>query len=149
MTLDANYIIGSSPDFTTFRNFVSLDTRSREIRNRQKVEGGRSKEIINTIIRKYDSSVGEEYFISIEDELGYIYGFTRLLLPRARETLQVPGLGKHTAIIRELHVYGQMESLTKTNKKAEVQHSGFGRRLMALAEGIASHHDYAKLSVIS
>jgi len=33
--------------------------------------------------------VGQEYFISFEDELGYLYGFTRLLLPRAEETVDV------------------------------------------------------------
>jgi len=33
------------------------------------------------IIRKYLSSGGAEYFISFEDQLGYLYGFTRLLLP--------------------------------------------------------------------
>jgi hypothetical protein len=33
------------------------------------------------VVRKYISSVGEEYFISFEDVLGYLYGFTRLLLP--------------------------------------------------------------------
>jgi hypothetical protein len=32
-------------------------------------------------LRWYKSSAGQECFISFEDELGYLYGFTRLLLP--------------------------------------------------------------------
>jgi histone acetyltransferase (RNA polymerase elongator complex component) len=74
---------------------VSLDTRSREIRH----QDIKSKDVANMVIRKYLSSAGEEYFISFEDTLGYLYGFSRLLL------------GEDTAMIRELHVYGQVEGL--------------------------------------
>jgi histone acetyltransferase (RNA polymerase elongator complex component) len=55
-----------------------LDTRSREVRNR--VEK-RESDFLNLVLRWYKSSVGQECFISFEDELGYLYGFTRLLLP--------------------------------------------------------------------
>lgn len=73
------FIIGKQPDITSFRNFVSLDTRSREIRNRpQEI---REQEQANIVIRKYRSSGGVECFISFEDASGYLYGFTRLLLP--------------------------------------------------------------------
>ena len=44
------------------RAFVSLDTRSREIRHRRKHE----PEDIRIIIREYDSTVGREYFIAME-----------------------------------------------------------------------------------
>jgi histone acetyltransferase (RNA polymerase elongator complex component) len=92
---------------------VSLDTRSREIRNkgqgtRDKITSSKSQiPSPNIIIRKYKSSGGVEYFISFEDQLGYLYGFTRLLLPT--DPVDVKGLGSDTAIIRELHVYGQVE----------------------------------------
>jgi len=72
-------IIGQNPDLISPRNFVSLDTRSREVRNR----GEGKSQFLNMVIRPYASSVGQEYFISWEDELGYIYGFTRLLLPNS------------------------------------------------------------------
>lgn len=74
------YIIGKQPDVKSFRNFVSLDTRSREIRNKPKEE--KQKSIVNIVIRKYQSSGGLEYFISCEDQFGYLYAFTRLLLPK-------------------------------------------------------------------
>lgn len=82
-------VIGTDPNTKSERNFVSLDTRAREIRNRKdKLQD----EIANLVIRKYDSSVGVEYFISYEDELGYLYGFTRLLLPKPEETMEWEGL---------------------------------------------------------
>ena len=72
-------VIGQKPDLKSMRHFTSLDTRAREIRNRKDKP---ENEIANLVIRKYQSSVGDEYFISYEDELGYLYGFTRLLLPK-------------------------------------------------------------------
>jgi histone acetyltransferase (RNA polymerase elongator complex component) len=86
-----------------------LDTRSREIRNKLKAESSKLKAIVNLVIRKYLSSGGVEYFISCEDQLGYLYGFTRLLLPTKGQGVRIKGLGNDTAIIRELHVYGQVE----------------------------------------
>jgi histone acetyltransferase (RNA polymerase elongator complex component) len=58
-----------------------LDTRSREIRHQLTTNSEQltvKKELL--VIRKYESSAGMEYFISYEDELGYLYGFARLLL---------------------------------------------------------------------
>ncbi|EKD24677.1 MAG: hypothetical protein ACD_80C00174G0027 [uncultured bacterium (gcode 4)] len=151
------YIIGKEPDLKSFRNFVSLDTRSREIRNKiETLKDGKVekwKNIANLIIRKYQSSGGVEYFISFEDELGYLYGFTRLLLPSETHAINVPWLGKLTAIIRELHVYGQVEWIKNWKmeklKDGKVQHKWFGKQLMELAEQIAHQHKYKKLSVIS
>lgn len=93
------------------RAFVSLDTRSREIRHRRKQD----PEDVLTIIREYRSTTGTEFFISLETSQGYLYGFTRLLLPDSDQTIDYPGLGKNTALIRELHVYGKLASLKKDN----------------------------------
>jgi len=58
-----------------------LCTRCREIRNRESWKDAGIKDNLLLVIRKYISSVGEEYFISVEDKFGYLIGFTRLLLP--------------------------------------------------------------------
>jgi len=50
----------------------------------------KSKETANIVIRKYLSSGGVEYFISCEDHLGYLYGFTRLLLPTEINVIDIP-----------------------------------------------------------
>ena len=149
------YIIGKDPDVKSVRNFVSLDTRSREIRNKPKAQSSKLKAVANVVIRKYQSSGGVEYFISFEDELGYIYGFTRLLLPtQGRGTSdKIKGIGDDIAMIRELHVYGQMEGLKdgkiKKEKNGKSQHKWFGKQLMEIAEQISQWHKYTKLSVIS
>lgn len=139
------YLLGDQPEFSSFRYFVSLDTRSREVRNKKE-----KTEVLNLVVRAYESSVGQEYFISYEDELGYLYGFTRLLLPKFEERIDVAGLGLETALIRELHVYGSLQSLqTQEENRQKVQHSGLGRQLLETAEKLAKKSDFSKLSVIS
>ena len=139
-------IIGDTiPDLESDRAFVSLDTRSREIRH-EKIHLSDTM----TVIRHYESSVGDEYFISIETAQGYLYGFTRLLLPKEGETIDYPWLGKSTALIRELHVYGQVAWLgTSEGESGKTQHTGVGKSVMAIAEQIASHGGYERLSVIA
>jgi len=136
-------ISGTKPDVDQLRSFVCLDTRSREVRNKSEIEDDQ----INLVIRWYHSSVGQELFISYEDHLGYLYGFTRLLLP-AREIADVDGLGKSTAIIRELHVYWMLQSLRHSSHD-EVQHTWFGKALMSVAEIVSKRLEFQRLSVIS
>jgi len=145
------------------RNFVCMCTRCREIRNawrkseeaitdnpelyHRRWENHRwlSSQVV-LVVRKYLSSVGEEYFISFEDGLGYLYGFVRLLLPAEDKAVDWEGLGPQTAIVRELHVYWQQ---AKIGTSWEVQHRWFGRRLMQMAEFISRLKWYKALSVIS
>ena len=83
-------------------------------------------------------------------ELGYLYGFTRLLLPNTEEIIDYPGLGVGTALIRELHVYGALQSIEGENDAVKkVQHSGLGKKLLDTAEQIAKNADFERLSVIS
>lgn len=54
---------------------------------------------------------------------------------------------KNCALIRELHVYcNKLEVNSKTVKKA-AQHSGFGRKMMAIAENISYNKGYMKCAV--
>ena len=52
------------------------------------------------------------------------------------------------AFIRELHVYG---SIVKHNSKNEnlVQHKGFGKKLLEVAENISFENNYIKIAIIS
>lgn len=133
------------PQESDFRHFVSLDTRSREMRNKTE-----TTEHLNLVVRKYRSSAGEELFISYEDELGYLYGFTRLLLIAEEHAVDRSGLGNGTALIRELHVYGTLQGLKKDEEgESKVQHTGLGKQLLEAAERIAKDAGYVRLSVIS
>ena len=54
------------------------------------------------------------------------------------------------ALIRELHVYGVVAPARKGNEETErVQHTGYGRRLMAEAERLALGRGYSKIAVIA
>ena len=140
---DFCFLASTEPDLEQIRNFVCLDTRSREVRNKTVGEVW----TINLVIRWYASSVGQELFISYEDHLWYLYGFTRLLLP-AVAVADVDGLGASTAIIRELHVYWTMQSLRNSDHD-DVQHTGFWKALMFASESISSLMWFQRLSVIS
>lgn len=97
-------------------------------------------------IQQYDSADGQEYFISLEDQQQEkLFGFVRLRLQRRAqhwyEELQ------DAALIRELHVYGQLVPVAEDG--AAVQHRGFGRRLMVEAEWIAQEQGFKKFAVIA
>lgn len=138
-------IIWLEPDLKSFRNFVCLDTRSREVRNR--VEK-RKSDSLNLVLRWYKSSTGQECFISFEDELGYLYWFTRLLLPNDDSVVDFEWLEKWTAIIRELHVYGELQKIW--DKFGQwTQHTWLWRRLLSFAEKLSKSFGYNQFSVIS
>ncbi len=145
-----HFLGGTFVDSSEPRHFASLDTRSREIRHKKtwsnKPEAVSSQPFF--VIRQYRSSVGMEYFVAFEDELGYLYGFTRLLLPDEGQTVDFPWLGEGVAMIRELHVYGKVAKIQWDTGNKQ-QHRGLGARLMDMAETIARHQWYNKLTVIA
>ncbi len=148
--------IGASFDTNSERNFVCLCTRCREFRNKDK----ESLDLPFPVVRRYHSSNGEECFISIEDTLGYLYGFARLLLPADGVALDYEWVESDKALIRELHVYGSLSEILSKQKKEEAekndniikntaQDKWFGTQMMELAQDIARVRDYEALSVIS
>ena len=142
---DKTEIIWIHPDLKSFRNFVCLDTRSREVRNR--IEKKKS-DSLDLVLRWYKSSVGQECFISFEDELGYLYWFTRLLLPNDDSVAWIQWLEKWTAIIRELHVYGELQKIWDKSGQW-TQHTWLWRRLLSFAEKLSKSFGYKQFSVIS
>lgn len=143
------YIVWVPIDLQSMRNYVALDTRAREMRHRK----DQNPMYIQLIIRRYTSSVWEECFISFEDELGYIYAFTRLLLPKEENTIDREWLGETTSLIRELHVYGQLAKIHSSNIEwgdwETVQHTWLWTQLMQVAESLSKKVGYKKISVIS
>ena len=106
----------------------------------------------------YDASDGKEVFLTYESpDHTTLFALLRLRIPSYLTDQQtnkptdqpvIPAL-KNSAIIREVHTYG--ESLPIDTKKDKVaQHFGFGKKLMKEAEGIAKNeHSLSKISVIS
>jgi elongator complex protein 3 len=102
--------------------------RCREIRSASYQESGIRKQRFD-----YNASDGKEIFLSYEDvKKDKLLAFLRLRIPSKQITLPVL---KNSALIREVHSYGQMLPVSK-NKKESAQHKGYGKKLVALAENI-------------
>lgn len=128
------------------------------------------------IIKKYKASGGVEYFLSYESrDKKVLYGFCRLRLVDVISTPPFAGekslksenstdkgflptvemtRNKGLAIIRELHVYGELvpvpsASSGQVEKIKKVQHAGLGKMLMCEAEKIAKNNGFEKITVIS
>jgi len=90
-------------------------------------------------IQQYKASGANEYFISADSLDGQtLFGFCRLRLDE--NSFVAP------AIIRELHVYGE---LTPAGAGKKVQHRGLGKDLLAKAENLALTKGVDKIAVIS
>jgi elongator complex protein 3 len=103
---------------------------------------------IKLMKEEYSAGMGREIFLSHEDPLNDILiGFLRLRIPSS--IAHRKEVDEKTAIVRELHVYGQMAELGQ--KKDEIwQHMGYGKDLLAEAEKLALEtYDKNKLLIIS
>lgn len=93
-------------------------------------------------IKSYKASNGREFFISLEDK-NNIYGFCRLRFPSGQLREEIT---KDSALIRELHVYGTAAGISCEGK---IQHKGFGKKLLTIAEEVANKNGKKKMVVIS
>lgn len=120
-------------------NIVCRCIRCREPKGRNiKGENAEMK------VMEFSASGGKEFFISIEDsENDFLLGFCRLRFPSQQLRKEIT---KDSALIRELHVYG---TATAIGEEGEVQHKGFGQKLMKKAEEICLEHGKKKMIVIS
>lgn len=90
---------------------------------------------------EYAASNGKEIFIYAEKDK-YLLGFIRLRFPGKPFIKEIT---KKTAIIRELHVYGQTTNFDDKN----IQHRGIGKELLKEAEKITKNQKYNKIVIIS
>ena len=96
---------------------------------------------------QYVACEGKEHFLSIEDiNEESIAGFLRLRLPSKNHFREE--ITDSTALVRELHVYGNMIKIGDTNPKIG-QHTGFGERLLKEAENIAVDNGKDEMAIIS
>jgi elongator complex protein 3 len=97
---------------------------------------------------RYAADGALERFISFDTPDDRLAGFLRLSLPvQDSPATGIPEL-KDTAMIREVHVYGQ--SLAVGAEKAGApQHAGLGTALLRQAETVARQAGFVRLAVIS
>ncbi len=128
-------------DKTNLRQYIRA--RCRCIRCREPKSGKVSDEI-GIIERHYLASDGNEFFISAEDmKNDTILGFCRLRFPSQSLRKEIT---HDSALVRELHVYGQAVQI---GAKGKVQHHGLGKALLEKAEDTARIYYKKKLVVIA
>lgn len=125
------------------RRIVEKGIRAAEIRSREAGIKGRTIDDMEVREMSYEASDGREFFISFENDES-LAGFARLRFPG--KMIFRPEIDEHTALIRELHVYGEEKEI---GKKGKVQHAGIGKMLMEYAEEKARSEGYKKIAVIS
>ena len=124
------------------KEILSDDIRCREVRRNTK-----NIEKAELVVRQYNGVNSTEYFISYESpDKRILYGFLRLRINDNNENLIYNEL-KDCGFIRELHVYGQI--VGHSTKKGNVQHMGFGKKMMKVAEDITKARGINKVAVIS
>jgi elongator complex protein 3 len=137
------------------KKLKELGTKCKCIRCReaglQKHKNFNQQEIILNRI-DYFASRGKEVFLSMESkDKSLLFGFLRLRnIPFSHRKELNNNNKKNSAIIRELHVYGQVVDVGQKNNSLSFQHNGLGLHLIEEAEKISKEEfQVDKLSVIS
>ena len=99
-----------------------------------------------------DDACAEEHFLQYVTPDDRLAGFLRLSLPDQTypglESVQDFRELQNTAIVREVHVYGQALAVGD-EKGGAAQHIGLGTALLEKAEEITRQHRFQHLAVIS
>lgn len=104
--------------------------RCRETKDKSTIKKMRLK------IIKYKASRGLEFFLQFVGKNNVLYSLLRLRI-----------IAK-TAIVRELHTYGEALAIGLNKKKAS-QHQGLGKKLLLKAEKLAKDNHCQKIKVVS
>lgn len=125
-------------------NQVCKSIRNREIKGRRA-----NVNEAKIFIDEYKASTGKEFFISYENpDRSILFGFVRLRFNNDSSKNIFNEL-KNAALIRELHVYGNVASVKDKDCNNNAQHMGFGKKLMKKAEYVAYQNGFEKIAVIS
>jgi elongator complex protein 3 len=126
------------------KNITTKEIRAREIGSVLEKNPELKLNTPEIVVQEYEASSGREFFISLEDiKNDVLFGFIRLRFPSQCLRKEIT---QTSALIRELHVYGEATAL---GKQGTVQHRGMGKQLMKKAEEMAKQHGKDKVVVIS
>ncbi|KAG8348411.1 Radical SAM superfamily Radical SAM C terminal domain [Trypanosoma vivax] len=121
--------------------------RCREVKG--DAESAAKLDEASLVEHRYSASEGEEVFLSYESRDGStLFGFLRLRLNIENWVTPFEELTS-CALIRELHVYGNLVPAHMGADATKAQHRGVGTMLLQRAERIALEGGYHKIAVIS
>lgn len=123
--------------------------RCREVGHRWLRDGVRPEpENLRILVRHYEASRGEEFFISTEDTVNdVLIGYLRLRIP-SNMAHRPEMANKRVSIIRELRVLGLLVPVGR-RASDEYQHKGYGKTLLEEAERISVEQGCDKILVTS
>lgn len=142
-------VTAAGVDRTNLRQLVderlaAAEARSEDVRARE--IGDREIREVELRVIDYAAAGGQELFISLDEPRhDAIIGFCRLRIPPRALRKELVG----AAILRELHVYGRAKLLGVPGAEKDAQHRGYGRRLLAEAERLATERGCVRIAVIS
>jgi elongator complex protein 3 len=140
------YQIAAGVEMTNLRQYIhqNYDFNCRCIRCREPKGQEIDWDSVEIKVNEYSASKGKEFFISVEDTKNdLLVGFLRMRFPA--ESLRKE-ITSDSVIVRELHVYGTATSLAESGN---VQHKGWGKKLLLEAERIAKENGKNKIIIIS
>ena len=145
------YVTSAGIDRTNLRQYVKelQEAKGIECNCIRCREAGRSRnfETAEVTVTEYEASGSREFFIAAEDaKNNVLLGFCRLRFPLQHLREEIT---KDAAIVRELHVYAAAVAVGRKADGQQVQHRGYGRKLMEKAEEIAKQNGRRKMLVIS
>ena len=122
----------------------SKDIRAREIGIRQ-LQGFDTSDEFDISVEEFKASGGIDFFIDVVNKEDTMIGFIRLRFPYQHDLM--PEIDEKTALIRELHIYGQ--TIPVGAESGASQHKGWGRKLVEKCEVISKERGYKKIAIIS
>jgi len=138
--IPAEDVVEGGVKISNLRELVQKKARCKCIRCREVGEGYSLKDKLYLFRENYEASGGKEIFLSFETKnRKKLYALLRLRI------------SNNSAIVREIHTYGQMAKIARGRDSGSLaaQHKGLGKKLMEEAEKITKEFRIGKLSVIS
>lgn len=124
----------AGPRISNIRQIIAKESKCQCIRCREVRADYKIREQIILDRIDYKASDGQEIFLQyVSPDKSKLFALLRLRIPS--QNVFIPAL-KNSAIIRELHTYGQMTEIDKKDNNSP-QHIGLGKKLILEAEKIA------------
>ena len=140
--IPSNLIVAGPAQISNLRQILAINMEKNNwqcqcIRCREIKEKYNPKEKLYLARKNYLASQGKEIFLSFKDKNNKLYSLLRLRIN-----------SNNQAIIREIHTYGPVVSISE--KKSAPQHQGLGKKLINQAEKITKQEfKLNKISVIA
>ncbi len=136
-------IVAGGAKISNLRQIIAQDSKKESwrcncIRCREIKENYNPKDKLYLFRKDYEASKGKEIFLSFENEnRDKLYSLLRLRITSlGRKPM---GEAQNTAIIREIHTYGLLQSINVDGNRIPIispQHRGMGKKLIKEAEKI-------------